>query len=247
MDEQTKPHRPLRFNLVPRFRLRTLLFGVLLASVLIRAGQWAWPRYLQFRAGREYVALQATKDSEVLANHEFLKRGRLEHPGMISRASDRSRPVPDNFVVLVRRGNVYGCFIPRNQHKSSEALEYDWFYRTDGQGHFNTSDPNVKSGHSSTGPYIRGDLVQIKFGPFAVEWSGGGPGWGYLYHDLNDSAKGRLEICSTNLKTIELLDAADSRWGYHSYVPLPEVSQAKDLIPSPLRERKSNHWTSDWF
>ena len=203
------PHadHPPPHVLTPRYSLRSLLIAVTIAAVLVQIGPFAWRRFLGLREAGQNANLQAAKT--------------WPSSSLKSYVIDEGRGVPDDFVVLVRRGDTFGCFIPRNQNQRGESAEYEWYYRTDGQGRFAPSDPQVKSGHGLTGPYISGSgkSLNITFGPFEIPWSGHGPGWGFVYFDYNPvppdrSAPDVLRICSTNIKSLHLLDARDPRWLY---------------------------------
>jgi hypothetical protein len=87
---------------------------------------------------------------------------------------DEGPGVPDDFAILVRQANTFGCFIPRNQ--KGESVEYDWYYRTDGLGRFDTSDPKVQSGHGFAGPYVSGSGQSVMItlahsGSLVGQWS----------------------------------------------------------------------------
>jgi hypothetical protein len=229
---------------IPRYRLRTLLLAVLVVAVLIRVGQWAWPKYVLYRQGREYAELQATKQPFIELQREQLERDRRETPQVVTLAVDYIRPIPDDFAVLVRRGNTFGCFIPRKQGQQGLSVEYDWYYRTDGMGRFAADDPNVHTGGSSTGPgWIGLDTRTIKFGPFELEWNGG-TGWGYVYYHsrtFKESKSGvreqlplqaeHLRICTTDVKSVELLDARDAKWIYRAYNGDEGVPGNVDISP----------------
>ena len=205
----------------PRFSLRALLGAVLLIGVAIPLGQRAWRRYVAYRDARQYAAMQNAKNWQ------------LGRPG---RAIDGGRGIPDDYVILVRRGNTFGCFNPRNQFKRGESVEYDWYYRADGGGKFDPGDPNVKSGHGFSGVYVpgSGQMLAVSFGPFEIEWSGGGPGWGFLYHDVGALARmappplGVLRICTTDVKDVKLIDARDPRWIYKCARADPGMAGDKD-------------------
>ncbi len=206
------PLRRSRWHaLIPRFSLRALLVAVLLIAISIPLGQRAWRRYVEYRDAQQYAAMQDAKKWP---------------PGQPNSVSiDDGRGIPNDYVILVRSGKTFGCFVPRNQYKRGESLEYEWYYRTDGGGKFDPRDPNVKSGHSFSGVYVSGGgILRVKFGPFAIEWSGNGPGWGFLYYDGNNvspdsrglvaAPRGALRICSTDVKDLGLIDARDARWIY---------------------------------
>lgn len=200
---------PRRRMISPRFGLRALFILVAVLAVLLSIAPSAWNRFVRYRETRQYASLQSTMQWPIASLESFV--------------IDEGRGVPDDFAILVRQGNTFGLFIPRNQFKNGEAADCDWYYRTDGLGRFSTDDPHVKSGRSSTGLYVSGGgSLEIKFGPFTIPWSGNGPGWGYVYFDYNPdppdrSAPDVLRICSTDIKSVRLIDARDAKWIYKSH------------------------------
>jgi hypothetical protein len=190
-----------------RYSLRALLMLMLLAAVLIPVGQRLWRQHVMRRDRQTYVTLQDTKVEQVEKARAQLQEG-------LSTVIDGARPIPDDFVVLVRQGDTFGCFIPRNQFKKGESLEYDWYYRTDGQARFAADSPNLVAGHSFAGPYVSGKMVYVTFGPLSIQWSGNGPGWGFLYYDSNSPAP--VGICSTDQRVVDYIDGKDPKWDYKS-------------------------------
>jgi hypothetical protein len=221
--EDSPARRSMLRYLAPRFSLRALLIAVALTAVLIPLGQVGWRRYIRYSEARQYATLQAAKKWPIAALESFV--------------IDEGRGVPDDFVILVRSGNTFGCFIPRNQFKKGESVEYDWYYRTDGVGRFSASDPQVKCGHGFSGVYVPGigQSLTIKFGPFEIPWSGNGPGWGFIYFDYNPDPPDRsgpdvLRICSTDIKSLDLIDARDARWIYKSHRDDPGVRGDQEIV-----------------
>ena len=204
-----RARRRLRF--VPRFRLRTLLLAILVIAVLIPTVQTAWRRYVIARDSREYAERQADEDAYV--ERELARNG-------TSSSVDRGRPIPDGFVVLVRQGNTFGCFIPDEQGQKGESLKYAWWYREDGSGRFDAGEPSVQPGEAFAGPYVSGgDLVRVEFGPFSIKWSGHETGWGFLYYEyVNNLAEGEepVRICTTNRRSVRYLDARSGDWIYRA-------------------------------
>jgi hypothetical protein len=223
-------HRSRFRALVPRYSIRTLLVGVALAAVLVQFGPPCWRGFTRYREARQYATLQAAQKWPIAALESFV--------------IDEGRGVPDDFAILVRRGNTFGCFIPRKQFKKGESVEYDWYYRSDGLGQFSPSDPQVQSGHGFAGPYVSGSgqSLVITFGPFTVPWSGNGPGWGFIYFDYNPvpadrSAPDVLRICSTDIKSLNLIDARDVRWTYKSHREDPGLPGNQDAkTPTTSRD-----------
>ena len=226
------PTRRWRFRArVPRYSLRVLLVCVALTAVLVQLGQLGWHRALLYREARQYSTLQAAKKWPIASLQSFV--------------IDEGRGVPDDFVILVRQANTFGCFVPRNQVKKGESVEYDWYYRTDGLGRFDTSDPQVQSGHGFAGPYVSGSgqSVMITFGPFTIPWSGSDRGWGFIYYDYNPdppdrSAPDVLRICSTDLKSLNLISARDGRWTYKSHSKDPGLP-GNQHVNMPARARNT--------
>lgn len=214
---------------VPRYSLRALLVCVAVTAVMVQLGKIGWRRALVYREARQYSTLQAAKKWPISSLESFV--------------IDDGRGVPDDFVILVRQANTFGCFIPRNQCKKGESVEYDWYYRTDGVGRFDARDPQVQSGHGFAGPYITGSgtSVTIKFGPFTIPWSGNERGWGYIYYDYNPdppdgSAPDVLRICSTDTKSVNLISARDDRWIYKSCRKDPGLAGDVDVkMPAGAR------------
>jgi hypothetical protein len=193
---------------LPRFGLRSLLLAVVIVAVLVQVVPLVWRRYVAYRHAREYATMQAAKKWPISSRESF--------------AIDQGRGIPDDYVILVRRGDLFGCFIPRNQFKKGESVEIEWYFRGDGVGYFNSDDPNVHSGRSFVGPYIPGigQSLAIKFGPFEIPWSGNERGWGFIYYDYNPpdrAAADILRISATDVKTLEYLDARDPKWIYKAY------------------------------
>jgi hypothetical protein len=195
---------------MPRYSVRTLLIGVTLAAVLIHLGQLGWHRFIRYAEARQYSSLHAAKKWPIASLDSFV--------------IDNGRGVPDDYVILVRRADTFGCFVPRNQFQKGESVEYEWYYRTDGLGRFSANDPQLQSGRGFAGPYVpgSGQSLTITFGPFSIPWSGNGPGWGFVYFDYNPVPRDRsapdvLRICSTDVKSLNLIDARDARWLYKSH------------------------------
>lgn len=222
-----------------RFRLRTLLVLVAVIAVLIPVSQYSWRRYVAYRDAREYDALQATKEDLVQQQKEM-----REESGSTSYGIDDGRPIPDGFVVLVRQGDVFGCFIPLEQGFKGESLKYKWYYRTDGSGVLDPSYAAVESGESFAGPYrTGGDSVQVAFGPFSMNWSGNDPGWGFLYYDYQSLDEDRttptVAICATDQREVDYLDARDSQWIYKRHPGDTGVAGDVDLEPAPAQDREA--------
>jgi len=231
------PSRRIRWFVgIPRFGLRTLFIAILVIAAITALAIVIRPRFIRFIECRQYATLQKAREPFVLQwrdNHAKI--------GFPVDSVDNSRQVPDGFVILVRRGNTFGCFIPRNQRKKGESLEYDWYYRTDALGKFSTVDPDVHQGHSFAGPYIRGQgLVTVNFGPFKIEWSSDDPGWGWLYYGdylgRETIAADDLRICSTDCKSVEFIDARSAEWIYKAYVRDPGLAGNVDILQAMAKQ-----------
>jgi hypothetical protein len=77
--------------------------------------------------------------------------------------------------------------------------------------------------------------LAVKFGPFEIPWSGNDLGWGYIYFDYNPDPPDRsghdvLRICSTDVKTLELIDARDAQWNYKSHRDDPGVRGDQEIV-----------------
>ena len=103
----------------PRFSLRTLMILVVVVAIAIPATREVWRRFVLSRDVADHSAMMATK-ADIIADQ-------VARSSSKSFAIDQGRPIPDDFVVLVRKGNVFGCFVPRKQHRTTESLEYDWY------------------------------------------------------------------------------------------------------------------------
>ncbi|WP_425395752.1 hypothetical protein [Aeoliella sp.] len=220
-----------------RFRLRTLLVCVAVIAVLIPVSQYSWRRYVTYRDARDYAALQATKEDFV----EQQRKMQAEQES-VSFGIDDSRPIPDGFVVLVRKGDVFGCFVPLEQGVKGESLKYKWYYRTDGSGVLDPSSSAVETGESFVGPYqTGGESLKVAFGPFSMGWSGHEQGWGYLYYDPQSLDEDRttptVAICATDQRVVDYLDARDSRWIYKHHPDDAGVAGNVDLESDEAQDR----------
>ena len=118
-------------------------------------------------------------------------------------------PVPDGNVVLVRGYGKYGAFILYNQLTVPEQAEYEWWYQSNGSGKLDKSLKTVSTG--------RGITPKIKFMDFEISWSGNtkGQGWIYYKHSPGDkTSQDGLHFCITNLKSVQGINLADSKWEY---------------------------------
>ena len=145
----------------------------------------------------------------------------------VSRGIDQF--IPDGTVVLVRKAGNFGAFIPYNQQMHPEQLSYQWYYRLDGKGRFDSI--GTMTGVDSTGdtsfkiPLTHGGFGNpfgnIKFGPFEVEWSGMSQGEGHIYYPHLPGEQilpQDIKICITQETSIVNLDASDPKWKYKASI-----------------------------
>jgi hypothetical protein len=126
---------------------------VLLIGVAIPVGQRAWRRYVLYRDARQYAAMRSARNWQ------------LGSPGS---SIDGGRGIPEDYVILVRRGNTFGCFIPRKQMQRGESIEYDWYYREGGGGKFDLGDPSVKAVRGTRQSCASGTIACWPNGPTFV-------------------------------------------------------------------------------
>ena len=132
-----------------------------------------------------------------------------------------SRAVPTKIsngqVVLVRKGEVYGCFMLTAQSAKPETAKFVWRCGTDATGGFDTSDPNVKWSDDPESIQNRKGHLMIEFGPFEIWWSGslGDKGWIYYAKGPGDElAKNDLAICVTEERSFDTIRPRESKWHY---------------------------------
>ena len=125
------------------------------------------------------------------------------------RSSDETRsagPIPDSIIILVRKDESVGAFIPTSQTIVPEQVTYEWLYRTDGKHGLSARDPAVKSG--------RATATSITFGPFSIEWSGSDKGWGWVYYDDADDPQ---QLCVTGRQSFIGLNPDDEKWDFRPH------------------------------
>jgi hypothetical protein len=147
-------------------------------------------------------------------------------------------------MLFLREGNAFGAFIPKSQRRAAEVVQYDWYYRTDGKGTFDKADPAVKHGTGvSRQPTTD---INVKFGPFAFQWSGCDPGWGWVYYRPSSSTSGSTSrFCLLRNADLRKTDAASANRiyvghgddagirGNEPFKPSTEPIRQTRLLPTP--------------
>jgi hypothetical protein len=125
----------------------------------------------------------------------------------------------DGDVVLVRDNKSCGAFVVKSQNMQPERMEYDWYYRSDGNGMVFANDPAVSSGSGSSGtPWSQ---INIHFGSFALRWSGRGRGFGWFYYPGDR----RVEFCVIRKPPqLRSIDAKSEWWQFKSAKDKPPVA-----------------------
>lgn len=127
-------------------------------------------------------------------------------------------PVKDGVIVLVRKGNTFGAFIPRNQRMNPENLKYEWYFPTDGKGTFRKSNiSKCRSGNGTGTASNNHPGYLVAFGPFNIPWSGNEDGKGFFYYDHFEKepiAASDTRICVTGETDINKINATDRKWIY---------------------------------
>ena len=118
-------------------------------------------------------------------------------------------PIPDGVIVLVRKGDNVGAFVPTAQTLNPEQINYEWYYRTDGKPRLDVADPAVSSGRATAAWQSGQPLARVQFGPFSIKWSGSDNGWGWLYYDVADDPQ---QLCVTGRQTFVGVNPSDPKW-----------------------------------
>jgi hypothetical protein len=162
------------------------------------------------------------------------KRGELARLG-----TGRAFLIHEGEVLLLREGNAFGAFIPKSQRRAAEVVEYYWYYRTDGKGTFDAKDPAVKHGTGiSTQPTTD---INVKFGPFAFQWSGCDPGWGWVYYrpsETNATAGSTSRFCLVRGAALSDIDASSPRRIYVGHGEDPGIRGDETFKPSEEAPRE---------
>jgi hypothetical protein len=129
---------------------------------------------------------------------------------MLKNSSGNASIVEEGDIVLIKKGNSYAGLIIKKQSGSSEQMQFDWFYRTDGSGKIFANDAAVQRGSGiAKEPTSRSN---IHFGPFDLQWSGGdldlGIGWFYYSEDNS------FELCILRHADRQSLDASSEQYKY---------------------------------
>jgi hypothetical protein len=150
-------------------------------------------------------------------------------------------PVPNGTIVLLKKGNTYGAFVPYNQQPSIGVLpgrslppptpfrlakppkplrlEYAWYYRSDGKGTFRGAERGRFDSGYAKKPKQKElpPWYLIGFGPFSVGWEGVAEGYGWLYYPRFSNQKvmpGDQLMCVTKETDISKINATDPKWIY---------------------------------
>lgn len=127
-------------------------------------------------------------------------------------------PIPNGRVVLARKGRAVGAFIPLEQTVTPERMLFRWWYREDGQGILDSTADLVTTGTNVCFP---GESNEggIRFGPFAIGWSGCADGKGFVYFDYAHPdvvPEAALRLCVTDVTEVKGVNASDPRWDFRS-------------------------------
>jgi hypothetical protein len=182
-----------------RFGMRALLLAVLVIAVCIQGT----------RTGLDHLHESKRRDLTKLGSgHAFL--------------------IHEDEVLLLRQGNAFGAFIPRVQNRRGEVVEYNWYYRTDGKGTLDPSDPAVQHGNAVGTRPTTG--INVKFGPFTLQWSGCDKGWGWIYYHPSGASdpnvKPTRHFCLAGDANLDDIDAASPRHIYLSAAPESKLPSA---------------------
>jgi len=137
--------------------------------------------------------------------------------------------VEDGDLVLFRKAETFGALVVTAQRLKPEEMEFEWYYREDGGG--NLATPNAAVVHGESTASIPTSSVNIRFGPFELQWSGGDNGFGWLYFPHSESSDSLTEVCHVGRKRLDRIDAADPRWVFETYNDHPSTRQAISELP----------------
>ncbi len=115
-------------------------------------------------------------------------------------------------VVLVQQGRALGAFV--TERHDTNSVRYRWCYRTDGRGHLDSTDSEVRAGTSTTTRTAatlesKGSTF-ITFGPFKIKWGRAHNHWGWVSYNRGTT----MRMCVTNESRIDRLNALDPAWRY---------------------------------
>ena len=128
-----------------------------------------------------------------------------------------STKISSGRVVLVRKGDVYGCFMLTEQSAKPETASFVWRHGTDAAGGFDPEDPGVEGSDVAKSVQNRQGNRMIEFGPFEIQWSGslGGQSWIYYAKSPGDELmKDDLAICVTEEESCDAVRPRDPKWQY---------------------------------
>lgn len=134
----------------------------------------------------------------------------------------------DGDIVLVRDGESCGAFVVKSQTLQPEQMEYDWYYRSDGNGMVFVKDPAVSSGSELSGSST--SSLNMHFGSFDLQWSGGDRGFGWFYYPDGPG----VEFCVTRARQLQNIDAMSERWQFKS------VNDKPTAVPSTRLKLESH-------
>ncbi len=137
---------------------------------------------------------------------------------LLSHGGGNAVLLEDGDVVLVRQGESCGAFIVKSQSIQPERMEYDWYYRSDGNGMLFRGDAAVSTGSGRSGSPT--PTINIHFGSFELQWSGGDRGFGWFYYP-NDPA---VEFGVMRNRQLRNIDANSERWQFKSGKDKPPMA-----------------------
>ncbi len=173
-----------------RYNLRTLLILMLVFCVVT-------------------ASFKLLRDSMIANNRAWL----LSHGG------SNAALLNDGDIILLRYGDTCGAIVVKAQSMAPEKLEFDWYYRQDGDGRVFERVTAVSNGASIAS--IPTSMNNIHFGPFDLQWSGGDSGMGWFYYP--DSST--VEFCIIPQQPLKDIDVMSEQW---------EFISAKDNEGSPV-------------
>lgn len=205
---------------INRWTLLILLLLLVFGAGIVTVAPKLWQLYQRDRQRQELMDLSTTT-SHVIGGA----------------STGVEEPVWDGQVILVRKGNRFGVFIPLAQEMGPETLTYQW-YCFDGSGKFDLDNPQTETGIRTVGATRPGPRV-VEFDAFKFEWSGSGEGWGWIYYDRIPSEAtqpGDLRFCLTELEHLDGLNPRDPEFIYKASASDPgipgdqEISEATDSV-----------------
>jgi hypothetical protein len=195
--DSTPPHQPTRIS---RWTWLNIALLILLAPPAVFVGRIHYQQYQLQRKRAELMALY--------------RHGPSHFPVSATGRSGVEQPVYDGQVVLLRKGDAFGAFVPLKQSgHGGGTIEFEWYYRTDASGELDEGSPAVHSGRG----IVSGSSPDAVFGPFTLQWSYSTAGWGWLYYDRGSRETVQpddLRICLTERRSLWGLDAASAHWTY---------------------------------